>query len=941
MTPTTTVRSPLRLCGRSGELAILDQLSERLRDGHGSALVISAPPGLGRSGLLRHAMVAHGELPLLHTRAVAARGLLPYSGLHALLCSAPGSLPRGAAHVTRAELTPIALLDLLRALGSRRPLLVCVDDAQAWDPDSRVALGFAARRLEPADHVAVLVTLADFSHSSGSPYGPGAQAPFGDLPQLRLGPLDTTAATELCARLTGQEADPVVREALCREAAGNPRLLTALAEQVTPDQLAGRTPLPHPLPGGEALLDAYAARTEALPAETRLLLLLAAAAHEHEPDGAGADAAVLTSAARLAGIDPDRLRAAERADVVRSDGTRVRFTHPLLRTAILRRSPAARLRAAHHLLAATLDAPHQELPHLVQRALAASVADPLLADALAAVAVEPRPYADRAVALARAADLTTDVTLRDVRFAASAEQAWHGGDPGRARALLTRVRAVPAPGRVHYVRGLLALRDGPVADARESLLTAAALLTGQDTERAADALLGAAEAAWAMGDAAGWVDALRRASAVSKVPSHGGEEGSAAGRTGPGDGPAAPKAVLGPYVEGMLAVFGGRMFQGRVLLRDCIEGALRAGDPAAVMRAGVAALVIGDVEGACRSGGRALAAVRAHGPEVQLPQALEYLAYGELRVGRHALARAHAEEGLRAAARLGQRNIATHLHAVLALTASVEGDGAICAGHAQRAAAGAGSHGLTQAATLATWAVARAELARGLPAEAAARLFPLVRRGPRRGHFAARMLAVPCLVEAAVLAGRTDEALDAVEEFTRWAADTADPLAPAQLARCRALVAPPESAADRYMEALAQHERAGGDFERARTLLLYGHWLRRRRRTREARGPLRDALVAFERCGAQAWWQRAAGELRAAGEAVADGRGNGLLDRLTPQQRRIARHVAEGATNREVALRLSVSTRTVDHHLRNVFSQLGVRSRTELARILEGSGRSR
>jgi DNA-binding CsgD family transcriptional regulator len=200
------------------------------------------------------------------------------------------------------------------------------------------------------------------------------------------------------------------------------------------------------------------------------------------------------------------------------------------------------------------------------------------------------------------------------------------------------------------------------------------------------------------------------------------------------------------------------------------------------------------------------------------------------------------------------------------------------------------------------------------------------------------MLAVPCFVEAAVLAGRPAGAAVAVGEFRMWAASTTDPLAPAQLARCRALLAPPEEAAACYEEALAHHDRAGGDFERGRTLLLYGQWLRRRRRTREARGPLRDALVAFEHCGARGWAERAQGELRAAGEAVTGDTGSGPLDRLTPQQRRIAHHVAEGATNREVALRLSVSTRTVDHHLRNVFALLQVRSRTELARLLERSG---
>ncbi|NEB71538.1 helix-turn-helix transcriptional regulator, partial [Streptomyces fulvissimus] len=114
----------------------------------------------------------------------------------------------------------------------------------------------------------------------------------------------------------------------------------------------------------------------------------------------------------------------------------------------------------------------------------------------------------------------------------------------------------------------------------------------------------------------------------------------------------------------------------------------------------------------------------------------------------------------------------------------------------------------------------------------------------------------------------------------------------------------------------------------------------RRRRTREARTPLRDALVAFQRCSARAWAERAGGELRAAGEPVGVVRdaGGGAFSALTPQQQRIARCVVEGATNREIALRLSLSPRTVDHHLRNVFAALGIRSRTELARLLGPEG---
>ncbi|WP_139216454.1 helix-turn-helix transcriptional regulator, partial [Streptomyces sp. CC77] len=206
------------------------------------------------------------------------------------------------------------------------------------------------------------------------------------------------------------------------------------------------------------------------------------------------------------------------------------------------------------------------------------------------------------------------------------------------------------------------------------------------------------------------------------------------------------------------------------------------------------------------------------------------------------------------------------------------------------------------------------------------------------GHCAGRVLAMPCVGEAAARAGRAEAAGAVVEQFAVWASLGADAQAPAQLARCRALLAPSD-AGPWYEEALRRHEVAGGAFERGRTLLLYGKWLRRRRRPREAGTRLREALVEFEECGARSWAEQADSELRAAGSTPRGLRG-GAPAVLTAQQLRIARCVAEGATNREVAVRLSLSPRTVDHHLRNVFAVLGVRSRVDLARLVDRWDRS-
>ncbi|MFI1163171.1 LuxR C-terminal-related transcriptional regulator [Streptomyces sp. NPDC020801] len=353
-----------------------------------------------------------------------------------------------------------------------------------------------------------------------------------------------------------------------------------------------------------------------------------------------------------------------------------------------------------------------------------------------------------------------------------------------------------------------------------------------------------------------------------------------------------------------------------------------------LLNAGSMALLLGDIPRARHVLGLALAAARSAGGGPLIARALEHLAYAELRAGRHHQARAHAEAGLAAAAAPGMRNLTANLSAILAMVSSISGDLATVTVHARTALDIAHPHGLTQARTLAEWAQARADPGHGHPEHAAARLSLLVRSGPRRGHFGLWVLAVPCHIEATVLAEHDGCVDDLIDLYAVWAAMGADPQAPAVLRRCRALVARHDRSEALYREALDLHETVDGPFEHARTLLAYGMWLRRRRRPVEARTQLRNAAVGFERCGAAVWAERARDELRAAGETTGDTPQTGLIELLTPQQLRIARKVAQGATNREVARELAISTRTVEYHLRNAFTQLGVRSRVDLARLL-------
>ncbi|WP_079027883.1 helix-turn-helix transcriptional regulator [Streptomyces rimosus] len=912
MTGPATVERPLRLYGRESELAAVNRLVGRVRAGYGGALVLTGRPGLGRTALLGQAAHAFRSsraarsptgsgATVLYTRAAAPEASMPYSGLHALLCGAGDEPPTD---VLRSGMPSAALLGLLRSLARRGPLLVCVDDVHLWDTRSRTALGFAARRLDAPYPVGLVLTVA--AHRADDPALTG-------LPLRQLAPLTDQAASALLDELARTGIDAVVRADLLAEGEGSPRLLHDLVATLDPDQLRGRAPLPYPLVPAEILRRAYAAYVRVLPDGARALLLLAAAAGETEPSGDAPVEVLLRAAAAWADTGPADLAAAEASGLLSRTGDHVRFESALLRRSVYAGEPPARRRAAHAALAAVLDGAAHRLLRLGHRACAAQGADPALADALAAATQSHHCHRRRSAALARSAELTADSNRRAARLTAAADQARLAGDTRAARALVDQARRLPSQdgirGQAELVHGTLALRDGPVADARETLRAAAHLLAPHHPAAAAEARLGAAEAAWSTGDPAAYLDALS---------------------------PAPDAGPPGDYRTGMRAFLNGRWDQGRSALRRCIGRADSATDPALLLRAGAAALVVGDVEAASTANTRALAAARTRGTALLVPQALEHLAYSELRAGRHARAGTHAHQGLLAAHQTGQRNTAAHLHAVLALAASVSGDADVCAEHAAAALAYAAAHGLAQAAALAAWALARTDLALGRMHKAAARLDPLVHPGPRQGHFAVRMLAAPCFIEAVALVGEPARGRATLARFTDWAAATADPQAPAQLDRCRALLAHPEEAGDLYLLALAHHDRAGGDFERARTDLLYGKWLRRHRRPREARTHLRSALIGFENRGARAWAEQAGAELRAAGDiagAAAPGPVAALTG-LTAQQQRIARRVAEGATNREVAERLSLSPRTVDHHLRNVFAVLGIRSRVELARLV-------
>ncbi|MDH6218190.1 helix-turn-helix transcriptional regulator [Streptomyces pseudovenezuelae] len=404
-----------------------------------------------------------------------------------------------------------------------------------------------------------------------------------------------------------------------------------------------------------------------------------------------------------------------------------------------------------------------------------------------------------------------------------------------------------------------------------------------------------------------------------------------AGRLGVG-----PPGALG----GLAAAVEGRYEDARELLRTAAGHRGPGGDPTLLVHAGIAALMLGDHTLAATATVRAVSSARARGATATVAQALEFRAYADFWTGRPHAGAATALDALRQAHATGQDNGACHLQAALAMFAALTGDEDTCRERAAAARSYALTHGLGLPAALAQWALAYLDLAAGRFAGAAARLRALAGFGPGHGHRAIRHLATPHYVEAAARTGDTRVARAAHADYDRWASAVRSPDDLALSARCRALLAPGAEAVEHYRAALDLHAHGTRDFERARTELLFGSALRRLRRRTEARDRLNSALEAFDSFGAPHCATQARAELRALGAPATPAHG-GAADpttRLTAQQLLIARMAADGATNREIAACLALSPRTIDHHLRGVFTRLGIRSRIDLVRLLGGGG---
>ncbi|HEX8006572.1 MAG TPA: LuxR C-terminal-related transcriptional regulator, partial [Trebonia sp.] len=832
--------------------------------------------------------------------------------------------------------------DVLALLTRDPPVLCLVDDAHAIDASSLDAIGFSARRLAGRGTTMIIATC--------DPSG------FLGVPRKRLSKLDDGAARDVITGLRPDLVEPLV-SAIVEAAGGNPLALAELAENAGDNSDI----LPR-LPYDGALARAYRERLERLPAGARWLLLLAAADED-------LDAAGLVRAAETSDVDISELEPAERCGLMRVRGNRLVFPLPLARCVVYDSATLARRRDAHALLAKVFDRPpwSRGLRRAWHLAAAAHKPDPELARELELAASSGAPSSARAsAALERAAQLTVEPAAAASRMIAAARYAWLSGRSGRALSLLSGARAWADPdaeGRGQVLAGEIELRSGAASSTLDKLVAAADRFAYSDRKLAVNALMRAAEAVCFSGDYTRFAEISGRASTLRRE-----------------DDPPGVELVF-ETIAGFGAAFRADHATAIPALRRVIALAWQAGDAASLTASAACGLLLGDDYTAHRAASQGVYDARARGELALLPLALEMMACSEYWLGRFEAAEATSWEGVRTAWSSGQDNYAGDHLAMLAVLAALRGETEVCLRRLHGLAVPPGAGKLNRPKAFSLWALAVLDLLAGRPEDALERLLSIADPLTGKGHVVVQTMAIPWLVEAAIAAGEGERVRQAVRLFHHWASSTGDPTRCALSARCHALLAPRggDEAERHFTTALRLHAASESEFERARTQFLYGHRLRRERRPRDAREQLHAAVETFERLGFAAWVSRARAELRAAGGnlAVAGAGGNGHVaaagvsgngkghatgagggrgttagdgvepeaetcdgggsvapEALTAQQWRIACLAAEGATNREIATRMFLSPRTVDHHMRNIFTRLGIRSRVELARLV-------
>jgi DNA-binding CsgD family transcriptional regulator len=892
-------------------------LLDRVRGDESAVLVIRGEAGIGKTELMHYCARQAAGCQLAQVHGVESEMELPLAALHQLCTPMLGSLdalPEPQQRALRvafglaSEPAPdrfvlgLAVLSLLAENAAARPLICLVDDAQWLDDASSRVLGFVGRRLL-AEPVGLLLAVRE---AAGERLFPG-------LPTLTVdGLTDTDARALLTAAVPGQ-LDSRVGDRIVAETRGNPLGLLELARGMSEAELAGgfagppAASVPGHLQG--RLQDQYLRRVRVLPGPARQLMLLAAA----DPTG---DATLLWRAAQQLGLGPDAAAAAA-AEQLLDIGSRVRFRHPLVRSAAYAAGSPEDRRAAHLTLATATDAgadPERRVWHL---AAAATGPDEDVAAALEQAAAKIRARAGLAASAAflrQSVMLTAEPGRHTERALAAALANLHAGAFDIALGLLARAEAHAVDdlqrARVEQLRGQVEWASVTGGEAPVLLMQAARRLETLDAELARETYLHAWVASHLAGPLAGPGGLLPEVSRAAQAAPR----------------PAGDPRPCDLLLDGLTTM----IVQGRAAAEPAIRRALNTflGDQVSGEEwlqwgifAQMAAMAVWDFDGWDALSARHVELARALGALAPLSIALN---------GRGSVV-THCGDFETATSLAAEKDVVNEVTGIrLATTCDL-----LLAGYRGRPAEAAPlfaatfedstARGEGLAVQMANWSAAVLHNGLGRYAEALAAAEPATEEtySPL-----STQLILPEMIEAAVRTGRADlagEALGRLSAMTVGGSDWAKGLE----ARSRALVSDGREAEPCYAEAVERLGRTPLRPDLARAHLLYGEWLRRENRRLDARHQLRAAYDLLDAIGAGAFAERARRELLATGEKARK-REVDTYSQLTSQEEHIIRLARDGRTNREIAAELFISTRTVEWHFRKVFAKLGITSRRDL-----------
>jgi len=908
------------LRGREAEHAALGEVVAAIRQGRSGVLVLRGEAGIGKTTLLNDVAAAAQDLQVLRLSGVESESELPFAGLQRLLLpflSSGDGLPAtqrealsvacGLSDGPPADrfLVALATLSLLAEVAADAPLLCLIDDFQWIDQETGNALAFVARRLF-AERIGVVFAVRT-----------GGDLALDGLPVLDLGGLAARDALDLLQAVVAGPLDARIADHIVAATGGNPLALTDLATELSAAQLAGSALLPEPLPVGSHLESHYLRRVHALPGPTQSWLLLAAA----EPAG---DIGYVADAATAMGIDADAPGPAE-ADRLITLQPDVVFRHPLVRSAIYGGATGADRRQAHGALAAATTR-RGDLDRRAWHLAAATMGpDEEVAAELersAERATRRGGYAARVSYLARAAELTPAESARAARTVVAAGAALDAGAPLRALALLDTIAPESlddlARGQALTIRSTAQVWLGaPDAQAgvAADCLAAAAAFGDQAPELTRDALGQAFQHVIAAEHLTSSTDAHAVAEAVRAHL-------RAAGSTAVAD------LVLAGLAALVLDGYEAAVPQVRQAVRALLDPSTTDAEVLANFLAGVTSCrILLDEASLDAVLGRVDAVARRAGALRLLDVILYCRMLHETELGHLPAADATVMELYQLRSGLGATPDQWEIYRCAELVAWRADD------HAReelgRSLEAADRLAMGAVSSLVRTAMIQLEIGSGNYAAAV----PLARQTLATDSLPTHTRLLPELVEAAARSGDRPQAQAALRTLAARATATATHWALGLKARSSALLADPDKAEPIYQEAIEHLEttRAQGDLARAH--LLYGEWLRRRKRRREARDQLRPALAIFEEMQARAFAERTRKELAATGEH-ARARTVDTAIELTPQESTIATLASAGATNPEIAARLFLSANTVDYHLRKVYRKVGITSRRQLQSAL-------